>query len=72
MGAVGGQDRLDHRRARNDRTKLWSKRYCEEGAMVIASDRPDMENVDEILRTLGDGIRYFGATSMTLPAPKRP
>src|SRR5690349_322566 len=35
-------------------------RYYEEGAMVIASDRPDMENADEILSTLGDGLRYFG------------
>jgi NAD(P)-dependent dehydrogenase (short-subunit alcohol dehydrogenase family) len=36
-------------------------RYYEEGAMVIASDRPDMENADEILSTLGNGLRYFGA-----------
>jgi NAD(P)-dependent dehydrogenase (short-subunit alcohol dehydrogenase family) len=35
-------------------------RYYEEGAVVIASDRPDMENADEILSTLGDGLRYFG------------
>lgn len=35
-------------------------RYCEEGAKVIASDRPDMENVDETLRKLGDDVRYFG------------
>ena len=35
-------------------------RYYEEGAMVIASDRPDMENAEEILSTLGDGLRYFG------------
>jgi NAD(P)-dependent dehydrogenase (short-subunit alcohol dehydrogenase family) len=35
-------------------------RYYEEGAVVIASDRPNMENADEILSTLGDGLRYFG------------
>jgi len=35
-------------------------RYYEEGAMVIASDRPEMENADEILSTLGEGLRYFG------------
>jgi hypothetical protein len=28
--------------------------------VVIASDRPNMENADEILSTLGDGLRYFG------------
>lgn len=36
------------------------KRYCEEGATVIASDRPDMENVEETLSNLGEGVRYFG------------
>jgi NAD(P)-dependent dehydrogenase (short-subunit alcohol dehydrogenase family) len=35
-------------------------RYSEEGALVIASDRPNLENADEILSTLGDGLRYFG------------
>ncbi len=35
-------------------------RYYEEGAVVIASDRPNMENAAEILSTLGDGLRYFG------------
>jgi len=35
-------------------------RYCEEGAAVIASDRPDMENVDTTLAKLGMRIRYFG------------
>ena len=38
-------------------------RYSEEGALVIASDRPNLENADEILSTLGEGLeglRYFG------------
>ena len=35
-------------------------RYCEEGATVVASDRPDMENVEARLAKLGDGVRYFG------------
>jgi NAD(P)-dependent dehydrogenase (short-subunit alcohol dehydrogenase family) len=36
------------------------KCYCEEGAKVIALDRPNMENVDERLSRLGQGVRYFG------------
>jgi NAD(P)-dependent dehydrogenase (short-subunit alcohol dehydrogenase family) len=35
-------------------------RYCEEGASVVASDRPDMEDVETRLDKLGKGIRYFG------------
>jgi NAD(P)-dependent dehydrogenase (short-subunit alcohol dehydrogenase family) len=41
--------------------KALVKRYYEEGATAIASDRPEMENADEILSTLGNGLRYFGA-----------
>lgn len=36
-------------------------RYCEEGATtVIALDRPDAENAQEIVSALGQGVRYFG------------
>jgi len=41
--------------------KALVKRYYEEGATVIASDRPEMENAEETLSTLGNGLRYFGA-----------
>ncbi|MBX5193562.1 SDR family oxidoreductase [Rhizobium sp. NZLR3b] len=37
------------------------QRYGQEGARVIASDRPDAEGVDEILRDLATDARYFGA-----------
>lgn len=40
--------------------KALVKRYYEEGATVIASDRPEMENAEETLSTLGNGLRYFG------------
>ncbi|MCP2138484.1 NAD(P)-dependent dehydrogenase (short-subunit alcohol dehydrogenase family) [Rhizobium sp. SLBN-94] len=36
-------------------------RYRQEGANVIASDRPDANDPEGLLRPLGDGIRYFGA-----------
>ena len=36
------------------------KRYYEEGAAVVASDRPDMKNTEARLANLGDNIRYFG------------
>jgi NAD(P)-dependent dehydrogenase (short-subunit alcohol dehydrogenase family) len=35
-------------------------RYHEEGALVIASDRPDIADVEARLTKLGQGIRYFG------------
>lgn len=35
-------------------------RYCEEGATVIALDRPDAENAQETVSALGQGVRYFG------------
>jgi len=47
--------------------KAMVMRYCQEGASVVASDRPDMQNVDDILRPLGSGIRYFGADLNDLP-----
>jgi NAD(P)-dependent dehydrogenase (short-subunit alcohol dehydrogenase family) len=40
--------------------KALVKRYYEEGTTVIASDRPEMENAEEILSTIGNGLRYFG------------
>jgi NAD(P)-dependent dehydrogenase (short-subunit alcohol dehydrogenase family) len=46
-------------------------RYCQEGARVVASDRPDMQNVDDILRPLGSGIRYFGADLSDLPGVEK-
>src|SRR5918998_3296228 len=46
-------------------------RYCEEGARVVASDRPDMQNVDDTLRPLGAGIRYFGADLDDLPVTEK-
>jgi NAD(P)-dependent dehydrogenase (short-subunit alcohol dehydrogenase family) len=36
-------------------------RYCQEGATVSASDRPNAENAAETLQPLGTGIRFFGA-----------
>ena len=36
-------------------------RFAEEGAKVIASDRPDAPNVDEVLKDLAKDVRYFGA-----------
>ena len=35
-------------------------RYVEEGANVIALDRPDAPNAQEVLDGIGTGIRYFG------------
>ena len=36
-------------------------RFAEEGAKVMASDRPDAPNVDEVLKDLAKDVRYFGA-----------
>ncbi|GLR59285.1 SDR family oxidoreductase [Rhizobium indigoferae] len=36
-------------------------RFAEEGAKVIASDRPDAPNVDEVLKDLAKDVRYLGA-----------
>ena len=36
------------------------QRYGEEGASVIASDRPDKTSVDANVSIFGEGVRYFG------------
>lgn len=46
-------------------------RYYAEGATVIASDRPEMENADATLATLGTGIRYFGCNLNDLPGTEK-
>ena len=35
-------------------------RYAEEGANVIALDRPDAANPQEVLDAIAEGVRYFG------------
>ena len=35
-------------------------RYAEEGANVIALDRPDAPNPQEVLDGIAEGVRYFG------------
>lgn len=40
--------------------KALVSRFIEEGATVVASDRPDMENAAETLQKLGENIQYFG------------
>lgn len=35
-------------------------RYAEEGATIIALDRPDAANPEEVLNGLVEGVRYFG------------
>lgn len=46
-------------------------RYCEEGAAVVASDRPGLEGVDATLAKLGKGIRYFGCDLNDLSGTER-
>ena len=36
-------------------------RFAQEGATVIASDRPEAENVEQTLQELAQDVRYFGA-----------
>ncbi|MEZ5670128.1 MAG: SDR family oxidoreductase [Alphaproteobacteria bacterium] len=43
-------------------------RYSEEGAQVIASDRPDTDHAEERLARLGTGVRYFGCDLNALDA----
>jgi NAD(P)-dependent dehydrogenase (short-subunit alcohol dehydrogenase family) len=47
-------------------------RYVEEGANVIALDRPDAPNAREILDGIGTGIRYFGCDLNDLAELERP
>jgi len=46
-------------------------RYCEEGAKVIASDRPHAENSKELVASLGETVRYFGCDLNDLPGTER-
>jgi NAD(P)-dependent dehydrogenase (short-subunit alcohol dehydrogenase family) len=51
--------------------KALAMRHRQEGAKVTASDRSDMQNVDDVVRPLGAGIRYFGADLNDLPGTER-
>ena len=44
-------------------------RYAEEGASVIALDRPDAANPQETLDAVTEGVRYFGCDLNDLADP---
>ena len=48
-----------------------TSRFVEEGARVIALDRPNFPGAEETLRTLGEGIRYFGCDLNQLEETER-
>jgi NAD(P)-dependent dehydrogenase (short-subunit alcohol dehydrogenase family) len=47
------------------------KRYVEEGANVVALDRPDAPNACEVLDGISEGIRYFGCDLSNLAELER-
>ena len=46
-------------------------RYAEEGAKIIALDRPDAPNPQEILDGIAEGVRFFGCDLNDLPELER-
>jgi NAD(P)-dependent dehydrogenase (short-subunit alcohol dehydrogenase family) len=42
-------------------------RFAEEGATVIALDRPDLPDAQQVLNGIADGVRYFGCDLNDLP-----